>query len=98
MTVSVRIIKSNDCLICAGYIPRLQKQGYEFEIYDGEDPVNDAQLDEWKIDIFPVVQIISRDTNDKVTVEHQFAPGKTFGPKLIDAMKSQVEKRLSKRG
>ncbi len=91
--VIVRIVKSDDCLICASYIPRLQKQGYEFEIYDGDAPQNEKQLDEWKIDEFPVVQIVYRDGDNEV-VKHQFPPGKTYAPRLIDMKKQQIEGSL----
>jgi len=89
--IIVRIVKSNDCPICASYIPRLQKQGYKFDLYDGDAPQNEKQLDEWKIDKFPVVQIVYRDGKNEV-VKYQFPAGKTYAPRFIDMKKQQFER------
>ena len=52
---------------------RLKKQGYAFIIYDADDKKNTKQLDAWKIDAMPVVQIV--DDEDDFKVLHQFPPG-----------------------
>jgi len=96
MRVFVRIIKSTECDRCATYIPRLQKQGYEFELYDGDDPKNEKELDEWDVDQFPVIQIVSED-NGYISVEYQYAPGTTLAAKFIDIKKHEIENKLRRR-
>lgn len=90
-----RIIKSEHCAFCKTYLPRLQKQNYPFEIYDGDDPNNSAELDAWLIDQFPVVQIIERQTDGTVKVLHQFPPG-SLAPRHIEYKKQEIEKRRQK--
>lgn len=93
----VRIVKSNDCDQCKLYLPRLDKQGFVYETYDGDAAENQVQLDKWNIEQFPVIQIISRvdgDTGD-ARVEYQFPPGKTLAPATIESMRSSIQKRLS---
>lgn len=91
--VSVRIVKSEDCENCKTYLPRMRKQGYQFEVYDGDADENQDELDHWKVDVFPVVQIISRDEDGKVEVEFQFPPGKMPVARMIDPIKERVEKK-----
>lgn len=91
----MRIVKSNDCDQCKLYLPRLDKQHFVYETYDGDAPENQAQLDKWNIEIFPVVQIISRDEDGDTRVEYQFPPGKTLAPATIESMRSVIQKRLT---
>lgn len=86
----VRIIKSENCDNCKLYLPRLDAQGFEYISFDGDDSKVQGLLDEWKIDQFPVVQIINSDTNN---VEYQFPPGKMVSPKVIDMVKSNLIKK-----
>jgi hypothetical protein len=80
----IRIIKSDDCLICKTYIPRIQEAFGELELYDGDAEEHQDQLDEWKIGLnpnepaYPVVQIL----NDRNEIMFQFPRG-TFSPRAI---------------
>lgn len=88
--IFVRIVKSNECDNCKIYIPRLQKQGFSFEIYDGDAPDNQKSLDAWHINEFPVVQIVSKDVNGVLMIEHQFPPGHMPAPRIINFKKEQI--------
>ncbi len=70
-SVKTRIITQEDCQKCKLYLRTLRDQGIKFEIYKSEDPGHQENLDKWKIEDMPVVQII--DDSDKVL--HQFPPG-----------------------
>lgn len=91
--VFVRIIKSENCSNCQSYLPRLNKQGYKYEVYDGDASENQGELDKWGIDEFPVIQIVSRDEDGNVEVEHQWAPGKMLASRFIDVQKELVERK-----
>lgn len=83
----VRIIKSDDCPTCRVYIRRLQKEKFAFELMDGDADENQDFLDEWNVDEYPVVQILSDDGD----VLHSFAKG-TWSPRAIQAkMKGLVK-------
>ena len=86
--LSTRIIKSNHCDVCERYLERLNKQGFKYELYDGDDLKNEAQLDEWKVEKFPVVQIIK--PNGEIV--YQFSVG-TFSPRMINYKIEQLQKK-----
>lgn len=75
-----RIIKSENCPICRAYIFRLKKESFQFELMDGDAEENQDFLDEWKVEEYPVVQILS----DSGEVLHQFPKG-TWSPRAIRA-------------
>lgn len=85
--MKVRIIKSDDCPICKTYLARLTAQKFEFEIYDGDDPSHQAELDQWGITDYPVVQIL----DDNRIVKHQFPRG-TYSPLAIRHAMNQLTK------
>lgn len=91
--IFVRIIKSNDCTNCQSYLPRLDKQGYTYEVYDGDAPENQDELDKWGVDEFPVIQLISRDDDGDVQIEYQWAPGKMISPRFIDVQKELIKRK-----
>lgn len=66
-----RIITKEDCQKCKLYLRTLRDQGIKFEIYKSEDPGHQENLDKWRIEDMPVVQII--DESDKIL--HQFPHG-----------------------
>lgn len=88
MMLKTRILKSDDCPKCRVYLSQLEKQKYQYEVYDGDAIENQKQLDEWKVNTFPVVQII--DDNGKVL--YQFLPG-NISPRVIEFKKAQLEKK-----
>ena len=69
-----RIIKTRECLVCDFWLPRLDKQNFPYELYDADAPENQKQLDEWKVDDCPVIQIVERTERGEV-VRYQFPPG-----------------------
>ncbi len=71
--LKVRVIKSVGCFKCKNYLKQLRKQNYDFIIYDADDDKNQKELDAWKINAMPVVQIV--DDEDDFKVVHQFTPG-----------------------
>lgn len=91
--IKVRIIKSEHCDTCKSYLPRLQKLGYAFEVYDGDAVDHQKQLDEWKITEFPVVQILSITESGEAEVEHQFQQGKSWRIQDIDFMKDKIRRK-----
>lgn len=91
----VRIVKSESCLTCQEWLPRLDKQGYSYEVYDGDADENQNELDAWGVNVFPVIQIISRDDDDNVEVEHQWEPGKVMGTRWIDIKKKELERKIN---
>ena len=52
--------------------------GLEYEFYNADDPDNKKELDKWRIDMLPVVQIV--DGSD--VVQFQFEPGMIFSDKI----------------
>ena len=87
VTVKVRIVKNRDCKICEVYLPRLDEIGFLYEIYDAEEPGREQQLDEWKIDEMPVVQVV----DDAGAVLYQFPPG-TIAARAIKYKMRQLER------
>lgn len=79
-----RVIKSAGCARCRIYLKTLAKQKYEHLIYDADLKENQKELDEWKINMMPVIQIV--DVKDDGTQEKvfQFPPGQ-FSSRSIDA-------------
>ncbi len=89
--MNVRIIKNKVCTICEGYLPRLDKQGFKYDVYDADDPAHQEQLDEWKVEKMPVIQLV----DDAGSVKYQFSPG-TFSPRAINYKIAQLEKEIKK--
>ena len=90
MALKFRIIKSNTCKKCIFYIPQLQQQGYQFDIYDGDAPENQKQLDEWRITEFPIVQIVDENNN----LIEQCYPGPIAGRLILAKIKHLESQRL----
>ena len=58
----IQIITSKDCLLCKSFLARLAKVKFtDFEEYDADDPNNKAELDGWRINNMPVIQIVNSD-------------------------------------
>lgn len=78
-----RVIKTVNCPNCRLYLKALAKQGYEHLIYDADLKKNMKELDSWKINVMPVVQIV--DVKDDGTQEmiYQFPPG-SYSPRIIE--------------
>lgn len=93
--IVVRIIKSKDCTNCQSYLPRLDKQGYAYEVYDGDAPENQEELDKWGVEEFPVIQLISRDDTGTVQIEYQWPPGKMLAPRFIDVQKELIKRKYA---
>lgn len=91
-----RIITSAGCPRCKIYLKTLAKQKYEHIIYDADSKKNTKEMDNWKINMMPVVQIV--DVKDDGTQEmvFQFPPGQ-FAPRHINnkikALKTKQEKK-----
>ncbi len=83
----VQIVTQRDCLICKSYLNRLDKQHFIYTIYDADDPNNQKQLDVWKIEEMPVVQIVNGED-----VTFQFPRG-SFSPRVINHKISLLEKK-----
>lgn len=91
----VRVIKSEGCFKCKNYLKILTAQKYSFVIYDADLPENQKQLDDWKIDAMPVVQIIDQKNDGTTEIVFQFAPGR-WSTRSIDAKISELKKEKSK--
>jgi len=79
-----RIIKSAKCPRCKIYLKTLSLQKYDYLIFDADLKENQKELDQWKINMMPVVQIV--DVKDDGTQEKvfQFPPGQ-FSPRSIES-------------
>lgn len=75
---TTRIITRAECTRCKSYIERLRKLNYKFQIME-ESTQNSKQLDEWKIEKVPVVQIL---VDGKLVNGGQMPPGE-FSPLAI---------------
>jgi len=84
----VRIISSKNCPRCKGYLLRLDKQGFKYQIYDSDDPKNKGQLDAWRITDLPVIQII--DESEKV--RYSFPAG-TYSTRFINAKIDELKEK-----
>ncbi len=84
-----RIIKTRECSICDLWLPRLDKQDFQYEIYDADAPENQKELDDWGIDDLPVIQIVQR-TDESDVVKFQFPPG-TYSVRAINHKTTQIE-------
>ena len=91
-----RIIKSVNCGHCHIYLKQLATQKYKHLIYDADLPENTKELDSWKINTMPVIQVV--DVKDDGTQEmiHQFPPG-PFSPRIIDAKIKALNKEREKK-
>lgn len=88
MKPSIRIVKSKDCPRCRAYIKQLDTVGFKYSVYDADAPENQKQLDEWKIDIMPVVQVIKEDGS----LLEQLSRGE-FSPRFLNARLAYWEKK-----
>lgn len=86
--MKVRIIKTEKCSDCRLYIKQLDTVGFVYESMDGNDPQFSKEMDEWKIDKMPVVQILS----DSGELLYQFPPG-SFPPMFINKKIKELEKK-----
>ena len=86
------IIVPKGCNFCKTYIKILNNQKFPFETYDGDVKENQDDLDKWKVNAFPVVQII-----DGNKVVHQF-PYRQGGwaPRLIKGKMAELERKRGK--
>lgn len=82
-----RLISSKDCDKCKAYKNVLDKQGFAYEEYDADNTENQVQLDAWKIDDMPVVQIVHRLDDGTEIVKCQFLPGAVSTRSLNHKMK-----------
>lgn len=90
-----RIIKSAGCPRCKIYLKTLAKQNYDCIIYDADLPENQKELDSWKINVMPVVQIVDVKEDGTQEVKHQFPP-MPLAPRRIDDKIKQLEKESAK--
>lgn len=79
-----RIIKSIGCPRCRIYLKTLSKQKYDYLIFDADLKENQKQLDEWRINSMPVVQIVNVKDDGVQEKVFQFPPGQ-LSPRSIDA-------------
>lgn len=79
-----RIIKSINCDRCRIYLKQLAAQKYEHLIYDADLPENTKELDGWKINVMPVIQIVDVKEDGTQETVHQFPPG-PYSPRIVDA-------------
>lgn len=85
--MDVRVVTSQQgCLSGRSlhYIEQLKSQDYDFQVYDADLPENQKRLDEWGIQICPVVQIVE---GNKVL--YQFPEGQ-FSIRVIESKKKQL--------
>lgn len=86
--MKVRIIKSENCSTCKFYIKRLNDAKFTFESYDGDEPANSKQLDDWGIEDYPVVQIVQ---DEKIL--YQFPSQMTPSPDAINKKIKQISQK-----
>ena len=87
-----RIIKKEGCFKCKNYIKALNKQGYEFLIFDADLKENQKQLDEWKIDAMPIVQIVDVKEDGTEIKVYQYPPGRWATRQIDDKIKALSSK------
>ena len=90
-----RIIKSEGCFKCKNYLKSLNKQGYDFIIYDADLKENQPQLDLWKINAMPVVQIVKIKEDNNIEMVFQFPPG-SLSTRLIETKITELKKKNEK--
>lgn len=56
--IQVRILTKSDCPKCKSFVNRLTKQNFQFLTLEESDQ-NTLLFDEWGVDEFPVIQILS---------------------------------------
>jgi glutaredoxin len=92
-----RIIKSSGCPRCKIYLKTLSKQGYDYIIYDADLKENQKELDKWKINMMPVVQIVDiKDKDGETEMVFQFPPGQ-YSSRHIDAKIKALNKEREKK-
>ena len=94
--LSTRIVTSDSCPQCKFYIKVLNRQKYQFEIFDANAKENQKQLDVWRITNMPVVQIIEHQEDAEVVVLFQFGSGQ-ISPRAIEVKKKMVQKEQEKK-
>lgn len=91
-----RIIKSVKCDHCHIYLKQLAAQKYDHLIYDADLPENTKELDDWKINAMPVIQIVDVKENGTQEMIHQFPPG-PFSPRIVNAKIKALNKEREKK-
>ena len=91
-----RIIKSVNCDRCCIYLKQLNAQNYEHLIYDADLPENTKELDSWKINNMPVIQIVDVKENGTQEMIHQFPPG-PYCARIINAKIKALNKKREKK-
>jgi len=84
--MKVRVITAKDCPKCRMYVRNLVTVKFAYEIYDGDAEENQEQLDAWKVEEFPVIQLLDNDGK----LHYQFPPG-AVAPRVIEAQIRRFE-------
>lgn len=92
-----RIIKSSGCPRCKIYLKTLAKQGYEHIIYDADLEENQKELDKWKINMMPVVQIVDVKEDGTQEMIFQFLPGQYAPRHINNKIKALDKERANKK-
>lgn len=90
-----RVIKKDNCHICKNYLRTLDLQKVDYVLYDADAAENQQQLDDWKVDILPVVQIIDQKEDGSVAMLHQFRAGRIIIRELNTKM-AELKKKADK--
>ncbi|MHA2279375.1 MAG: hypothetical protein ACXAC5_00580 [Promethearchaeota archaeon] len=91
--LKVRVIKSEGCFRCKNYLKQLKLQNFDHLIYDADLKENQEELNKWKVDMMPVVQIVDDEAEFKVV--HQFPPGR-WSTRSINAKVKALAKQEKK--
>jgi len=78
-----RIIKNKSCPRCRIYLKTLARQKYDHLIFDADLEENQKELDEWRINTMPVVQIVDVKDDGTQKMVFQFPPA-PISPRQID--------------
>lgn len=92
-----RIIKASACARCKIYLKTLSKQNYEYIVYDADEKGNQKELDEWKINVMPVVQIVNVKDDGTQQMVFQFAPGQWSPRHINNKIKALNKEREEKK-
>jgi hypothetical protein len=91
--LKARVIKSAGCFRCKSYLKELKARQFDHLIYDADLQENQEQLDKWKVNMMPVIQIVDDEAEFKVV--HQFPPGR-WSIKSINAKINALAKKKEK--